>query len=75
MMGDAAVLVGGDDADGDCAGRMGDGGGVALIGGAVECDAYEGELAADLLIDTIENAGVLPQRVFLPYELIPGSTA
>lgn len=34
-----------------------------------------GELAADLLIDTIENAGVLPQRVFLPYELIPGSTA
>jgi DNA-binding LacI/PurR family transcriptional regulator len=34
-----------------------------------------GELAADLLIDTIENAGVHPQRVFLPYELVPGSTS
>jgi LacI family transcriptional regulator len=34
-----------------------------------------GELAADLLIDTIENAGVHPQRIFLPYELVPGSTS
>lgn len=34
-----------------------------------------GELAADLLIDSIENAGVSPRRVFLPYELVPGSTA
>jgi len=34
-----------------------------------------GELAADLLIDSIENPGTQPQRVFLPYELVPGTTA
>jgi DNA-binding LacI/PurR family transcriptional regulator len=34
-----------------------------------------GELAADLLIDSIEKPGTLPRRVHLPYELIPGSTA
>jgi DNA-binding LacI/PurR family transcriptional regulator len=34
-----------------------------------------GELAADLLIDSIEAGGVAPQRVFLPYELVQGSTA
>jgi LacI family transcriptional regulator len=33
-----------------------------------------GELAADLLIDSIENSGTPPQRVLLPYELVPGST-
>ncbi len=33
-----------------------------------------GELAADLLIDSIENPGTPPQRVLLPYELAPGST-
>lgn len=34
-----------------------------------------GELAADLLIDSIEKPGTVPQRVLLPYELIPGTTA
>jgi DNA-binding LacI/PurR family transcriptional regulator len=34
-----------------------------------------GELAADLLIDSIENAGLHPQRILLPYELVPGTTA
>ncbi|HEY5256537.1 MAG TPA: LacI family DNA-binding transcriptional regulator, partial [Acidobacteriaceae bacterium] len=34
-----------------------------------------GELAADLLINSIENIGTPPQRIFLPYELVPGTTA
>jgi DNA-binding LacI/PurR family transcriptional regulator len=33
-----------------------------------------GELAADLLIDSIENAEAEPRRVLLPYELVAGST-
>jgi DNA-binding LacI/PurR family transcriptional regulator len=34
-----------------------------------------GELAADLLIDLIENPGTQPQRILLPYELVAGTTA
>jgi LacI family transcriptional regulator len=34
-----------------------------------------GELAAELLIDSIEKPVTVPQRVLLPYELIPGTTA
>jgi DNA-binding LacI/PurR family transcriptional regulator len=34
-----------------------------------------GELATDLLIDSIEKPGTVPQRILLPYELIPGTTA
>lgn len=34
-----------------------------------------GELAADLLIDSIENVSAQPQRVFLSYELVAGVTA
>lgn len=33
-----------------------------------------GELAADLLIDSIEKPGTPPQRILLPYELVLGST-
>jgi LacI family transcriptional regulator len=34
-----------------------------------------GELATDLLINSIEKPDTVPQRVLLPYELIPGTTA
>jgi len=34
-----------------------------------------GELATEMLIDTIEKPKVKPQRVLLPFELVPGSTA
>jgi LacI family transcriptional regulator len=34
-----------------------------------------GELATDMLIDSIENPNVKPQRVLLPFELTPGTTA
>lgn len=34
-----------------------------------------GELAADLLIDSIERPDTRPQQILLPYELIPGTTA
>ncbi|MBS1813284.1 MAG: LacI family DNA-binding transcriptional regulator [Acidobacteria bacterium] len=34
-----------------------------------------GELAADLLIDSIENPKAEPRRVFLPYEFVNGVTA
>jgi LacI family transcriptional regulator len=34
-----------------------------------------GELAAEMLIDTIEKPNVKPRRVLLPFELIPGTTA
>jgi DNA-binding LacI/PurR family transcriptional regulator len=34
-----------------------------------------GELAAEMLIDTIEKPKVKPQRVLLPFELVPGTTA
>lgn len=33
-----------------------------------------GELAVDLLVDSIENVGTRPQRVLLPYEFEPGTT-
>jgi DNA-binding LacI/PurR family transcriptional regulator len=34
-----------------------------------------GELATDMLIDTIEKPNVKPQRVLLPFELVLGTTA
>ncbi len=34
-----------------------------------------GEVATDLLIDSIEKTETLPQRILLPYELIRGTTA
>jgi DNA-binding LacI/PurR family transcriptional regulator len=34
-----------------------------------------GELAAELLIDTVENRASKPRRIILPFELIAGSTA
>jgi hypothetical protein len=56
VMGDAAVFIGGENLDSDSTGWLRDGGGVALIGFRVECDAEEGELAADLFAD---QSGVL----------------
>lgn len=34
-----------------------------------------GEIASELVIDSIEKQGTQPQRVILPYELVPGTTA
>jgi DNA-binding LacI/PurR family transcriptional regulator len=34
-----------------------------------------GELAAQMLIDEIEKPRVKPQRILLPFELAPGTTA
>jgi DNA-binding LacI/PurR family transcriptional regulator len=34
-----------------------------------------GQLAAELLIDTIENPDCKPRRILLPYELHEGTTA
>lgn len=54
---DAAVLIGGNDLDSDRAGRLRDGGGIALICFGVDGQPKEAELAADLLAD---EGGVLP---------------
>ena len=49
VMCDAAVLVGGDDLDPDGLVWLREHGGVVLVGFAVECNAEEGEVPADLL--------------------------
>src|SRR6185437_15417263 len=49
VMGDAAILIGGDDLDPDGAPFLGDHGGVAMVRLAVDHNAEESELPADLL--------------------------
>jgi hypothetical protein len=49
VMGDAAILIGGDDLDPDRTRFLGDHGGVAMVRLAVDRNAEESELPADLL--------------------------
>ena len=66
MICDAAVLVGGNHPDPNRAGFLREHGGVALVGFAIECNAEEGELMADLLAyecGVLTNAASEDERV------------